>query len=183
MFIFVPSQRILNGRKGTPPMTNQVDCAYLLSLSRINRNTRFFCSHCQIIILMCVSSYLTTATMDTSLDATLPTSWQLWDLILSHVHKPPITRIIIEGYKRVVSQSGSYFNHDLYYASDDIPNGKLSYIRLQDHLPHSILQSCILPPLNCLENQLDVLASMLVQRFEENGIWYVATLHWEYRNV
>jgi hypothetical protein len=114
--------------------------------------------------------------MDTSPDPTLPTSWQLWDLILIHLHNPPIARIVIEGYKRVVSQSGSYFNHDLYYASDDIPNGKLSYIRLQDNLPQSLIQNCILPPLDCLENQIDVLASLLVERFERNGIWYVSML-------
>jgi hypothetical protein len=75
-----------------------------------------------------------------------------------------------------VSQSGSYLNNDLYYASDDMQEAKIAYIRLQDNMEHSILQNCILPPLDCLENQIDVLATLLVQRFEEDGIWYVLTL-------
>jgi hypothetical protein len=77
-----------------------------------------------------------------------------------------------------VPQSASYMCNDFHYASDDMQKAKIAYVRLQDNMEHSILQNCILPDLDCLENQIDVLASLLVQRFEEDGIWYVATLSW-----
>ncbi|KEQ74154.1 hypothetical protein M436DRAFT_63477 [Aureobasidium namibiae CBS 147.97] len=112
------------------------------------------------------------------LDAVLPTSWQLWDLILSHLHDAPISRMIVEGTHKGVSQSGgTYTNHDLYYAMDNPQRAKIAYVRLQDNLDYSILQNHILPPLDCLENQIEVLASLLIQRFEERGLCQIFLHH------
>jgi len=108
-----------------------------------------------------------------SLNTVLPTSWQLWDLILSHLHDAPISRMIVEGTHKVVSQSGgTYTNHDFYYAMDNPQRATIAYVRLQDNSDRSILQNHILPPLDCLENQIEVLACLLIQRFEEHGLWY-----------
>jgi len=110
---------------------------------------------------------------NSSLDAVLPTLWQLWDLILSHLHDAPTSRMIVEGTHKGVSQlGGTYTNHDFYYAMDNPQHATISYVRLQDNLDRSILQNHILPPLDCLENQIEVLASLLIQRFEERGLWY-----------
>jgi hypothetical protein len=117
-------------------------------------------------------------TSDTSLDPPPPTQWQLWNLILSHLHNAPSSKISISGAGRRVSQSVPYICNDFYYASDDMQKAKIAYVRLQDNMEHSILQNCILPPSDCLENQIDVLATLLVQRFEEDGIWYVSALFW-----
>ena len=107
-----------------------------------------------------------------SLDPVLPTSWQLWDLILSHLHNAPTSKMTVEGTREGMSQSGgSYTNHDFYYAMDNPQHATIAYIRLQDNLNRSILQNHILPPLDCLENQIEVLAAALVQRFEERGLW------------
>jgi hypothetical protein len=117
-------------------------------------------------------------TSDTTPNPPPPTQWQLWDLILSHLHNAPSSKISISGAGRRVSQSSSYMCNDFYYASDDMQKAKIAYIRLQDNMEHSILQNYILPPLDCLENQIDVLASLLVQRFEEDGVWYVLAFFW-----
>lgn len=109
---------------------------------------------------------------NSSLDATLPTSWQLWDLILLHLHDAPISRMTVEGTRKGMSQSGgSYTNHDFYYAVDNPQHATIAYVRLQDNLDRSILQNHILPPADCLESQIEVLASLLIQRFEDNGLW------------
>jgi hypothetical protein len=100
-----------------------------------------------------------------------PTAWQLWDLILSHLHNIPTSKLIIEGTRKGVWRGGSYTEIDLYYETANVQNATIAYIRLQDNMEHSMLQNCILPPLDCPENQIDVLASLLVQRFEENGQW------------
>jgi hypothetical protein len=108
----------------------------------------------------------------TSSHPILPTAWQLWDLILSHLHNIPTSKLIIEGTRRGISQSGgSYTKTELYYTTANVQNATIAYIRLQDNMEHSMLQNCILPPLDCPENQIDILASLLVQRFEENGQW------------
>jgi hypothetical protein len=85
-----------------------------------------------------------------------PTQWQLWDLILSHLHNAPSSKTSISGAGRRVPQSASYMCNDFHYASDDMQKAKIAYVRLQDNMEHSILQNCILPPLDCLENQIDV---------------------------
>jgi hypothetical protein len=85
-------------------------------------------------------------TSETSQTPHPPTQWQLWDLILSHLHNAPSSKISISGAGRQVSQSGSYMCNDFYYASDDMQKAKIAYIRLQDNMELSILQNCILPP-------------------------------------
>jgi hypothetical protein len=160
-------------------MTNQTDSVlglYLASTVGNPSRCAIFDSHYQITIPVYTSWLPSTMTSDTTPNPPPPTQWQLWDLILSHLHNAPTSRMIISGTRKGVSQSGSYLNNDLYYASDDMQEAKIAYIRLQDNMEHSILQNCILPPLDCLENQIDVLATLLVQRFEENGTWYVLTL-------
>lgn len=106
-----------------------------------------------------------------------PTSWQLWDLILSHLHDAPKSRMIVQGSRKGVSQSGgSYTDHDFYYAMYNPDHATISYLRLQDNLDRSILQNHILPPLDCLESQIEVVASQLIQRFEECGLWYILNM-------
>jgi hypothetical protein len=161
-------------------MTNQTDSVlglYLASTVGNPSRCAIFDSHYQITIPVYTSWLPSTMTSDTTPTPPPPTQWQLWDLILSHLHNAPSSKLSISGAGRRVPPSASYKCTDFHYASDDMQKAKIAYIRLQDNMEHSILQNCILPPLDCLENQIDVLATLLVQRFEEDGIWYVAILH------
>jgi hypothetical protein len=161
-------------------MTNRTDSVrnlYLASAINVPSQCAIYNSHYQIMTLVHAASIPTTMTSDTTPNSPPPTQWQLWDLILSHLHNAPSSKLSISGAGRRVPPSASYKCTDFHYASDDMQKAKIAYIRLQDNMEHSILQNCILPPLDCLENQIDVLATLLVQRFEEDGIWYVAILH------
>lgn len=108
-----------------------------------------------------------------NLDSVISTSWQSWDILLSHLRNSLSSKVTVGGSRDAVSQSGSYTKHELYYVLHNPQHAIMAYIRLQDNLNGSILQNHILPPLDCLENQIEALASLLVQRFGERGLWYI----------